>query len=72
MSNSVGRKVPVIYAGKDDMFFDEERTKFFDYITTVIPIINSSNSADKLKEELEIKGYSDLNVRGNRQFGFFH
>lgn len=61
-SNSVGRKVTFIYAVKDDMFFDEERTKFFDYITTVIPIINSSNSADKLKEELEIKGYSDLNV----------
>ena len=27
-SNSVGRKVTFIYAVKDDMFFDEERTKF--------------------------------------------
>lgn len=59
-SESVGRKIVFIYAVRDDMFLDEERTKFFDYITTVIPIINSSNSADKLKEELEIKGFTDI------------
>ena len=59
-SESVGRKIVFIYAVRDDMFLDEERTKFFDYITTVIPIINSSNSADKLKEELEIKGFIDI------------
>lgn len=70
-SNSVGRKITFIYAVKDDMFFDEERTKFFDYITTVIPIINSSNSADKLKEELEIKGFSDLNVEVIDNLAFF-
>ena len=70
-SNSVRRKVTFIYAVKDDMFFDEERTKFFDYITTVIPIINSSNSADKLKEELEIKGFSDLNVEVIESLAFF-
>lgn len=70
-SNSVERKVTFIYAVKDDMFFDEERTKFFDYITTVIPIINSSNSADKLKEELEIKGFSDLNVEVIESLAFF-
>lgn len=70
-SNSVRRKVTFIYAVKDDMFFDEERTKFFDYITTVIPIINSSNSADKLKDELEIKGFSDLNVEVIESLAFF-
>ena len=59
-SKSVGRRIVFIYAVRDDMFLDEERTKFFDYITTVIPIINSSNSADKLREELEIKGFTDI------------
>lgn len=59
-SKSVGRRIVFIYAVRDDMFLDEERTKFFDYITTVIPIINSSNSADKLREELEIKGFIDI------------
>lgn len=70
-SNSVGRKVTFIYAVKDDMFFDQERTKFFDYITTVIPIINSSNSVDKLKEELEVKGFSDLNIEVIESLAFF-
>lgn len=70
-SKSVGRRVVFIYAVKDDMFFDEERTKFFDYITTVIPIINSSNSADKLKEELEIKGFTDINTEAIESLAFF-
>ena len=34
--------------------------KFFDYISTVIPIINPSNSKDKLKKELQIRGYEDI------------
>lgn len=59
-SKAIGRKIIFIYAVRDDMFLDEERTKFFDYITTVIPIINSSNSADKMKEELECKGFTGL------------
>ena len=49
----------IIYAVKDDIFKDEERTKFFDYIITVIPIINSSNSKDKLKSALKAKGCSN-------------
>lgn len=32
----------------------------FDYISTVIPVINPSNSKDKLKEELRIRGYEDI------------
>lgn len=70
-SKSVGRKIVFIYAVRDDMFFDEERTKFFDYITTVIPIINSSNSADKLKEELENKGFSDFSAEVVGSLAFF-
>lgn len=48
--------ITFIYAIKDDIFKDEERTKFFDFITTVIPVINPSNSKDKLKSALEAKG----------------
>lgn len=55
----VGRKIKFIYAVKDDMFKDSSRTKFFDYITTVIPVINPSNSKDKLKEELEKRGHKE-------------
>ncbi len=54
-SKIVGRHIAFIYAVKDDIFKDEERTKFFDYIITVIPVINPSNSKDKLKSALEAK-----------------
>ena len=58
-SKAIGRKIFFIYAVRDDLFVNEDRAKFFDYITTVIPIINSSNSADKLIEELENKNICD-------------
>ena len=67
------RKRPIvfIYAIKDDMFLDSERSKFFDYITTVIPTINPSNSKDKLKGELEAKGYKDITDIDIKEIGFF-
>ena len=58
-SKIVGRHITFVYAIKDDIFKDEERTKFFDFITTVIPVINPSNSKDKLKSALEAKGCGD-------------
>src|SRR5690606_1128914 len=42
----------------DDMFNDKERTKFFDFIIPVIPVINSSNSSEillKRKNEFKYK-----------------
>lgn len=65
-SEMVGRTVKFIYAVKDDMFKDSSRTKFFDYITTVIPVITTSNSKVKLKEALNELGYymiSDDDIR---------
>lgn len=56
-SKIVDRHITFIYAIKDDVFENEERTKFFDYITTVIPVINPSNSKDKLKNALEAQGF---------------
>ena len=55
-SKIVGRHITFVYAIKDDIFKDEDRVKFFDYIITVIPVINPSNSKDKLKSALEEKG----------------
>lgn len=47
-SRHKGKHICFIYAIKDDVFIEEERTKFFDLIVPVIPIINTSNSADQL------------------------
>ena len=58
-SQIVGRNIKFIYAIKDDMFTDSSRTKFFDYITTVIPIISPYNSKDILRNTLVELGHSD-------------
>jgi ribosomal protein S8 len=42
------KEIAFIYAVRDDMFTDKERTKFFDFIIPVIPVINSSNSSEIL------------------------
>lgn len=47
----VKRKIRFLYALRDDMFVNTDRTKFFEFIIPVIPIINSSNSIDKVLEQ---------------------
>lgn len=45
------RHIRFLYALRDDMFINTDRTKFFEFIVPVIPIINSSNSIDKVLEQ---------------------
>lgn len=47
-SMQINRKISFIYALKDDIFPDESRTKFFDFIIPVIPVTNSGNSETAL------------------------
>lgn len=72
-SKIVGRHITFVYAIKDDIFKNEERTKFFDFITTVIPVINPSNSKDKLKSALEAKGCGNdgINDEDLSEMAFF-
>lgn len=56
-SEMIGRNIKFVYAVKDDMFKDSSRSKFFDYITTVIPVITTSNSKDMLKRALKELGH---------------
>ena len=42
------KNIVFIYAVRDEMFQDKDRTKFFDFIIPVIPTINSSNSSQIL------------------------
>lgn len=50
-NSGVRRPVRFLYALRDDMFVNTDRTKFFEFIIPVIPIINSSNSIDKVLEQ---------------------
>lgn len=43
-------RVVFLYAIKDDMFTDTERSKFFEYIIPVIPIINPTNAYDLIQK----------------------
>lgn len=47
------KPIVFIYAVQDDIFTKEDRTKFFDFIIPVIPIINSTNSGEMLIERIE-------------------
>ncbi|GAA6154495.1 hypothetical protein [Pseudoteredinibacter isoporae] len=61
----VKRQIRFLYALRDNMFKSTERTKFFEFIIPVIPIINSSNSIDKILEQGE---RLSLDKRLDRQF----
>lgn len=58
--NGDEKVVKFIYLLKDDMFNSKDRTKFFDFIIPIIPVIDSSNSFDKLKELLEEGNLDEL------------
>lgn len=46
-------KLVFFYLVKDDLLESQERTKFFDFIIPVVPVVTTSNSYDKLIEILE-------------------
>ncbi|MCD8399463.1 YobI family P-loop NTPase [Tenacibaculum finnmarkense] len=56
-SKKTKENIVFIYAIRDDMFKDKERTKFFDFMIPIIPVINFSNSSEKLLKIIEKNGY---------------
>lgn len=54
-------KLVFFYLVKDDLFESQERTKFFDFIIPVVPVVTASNSHDILKKLLtEMREYTRL------------
>lgn len=66
-SNAIKQHIVFVYAVKDDVFINEDRTKFFDYIITVIPVVNPYNSKVLLKKALAERGYNceDEKIKDN-------
>lgn len=54
VNDNANRAAPIkfLYALCDDIFLGNNRPKFFDLIVPVIPVINSSNSIDKVQERV--------------------
>lgn len=48
-----GKTLRFFYLLRDDIFINKDRTKFFDFIMPVIPVVDSSNAFNKLKSYLE-------------------
>lgn len=65
----IKRNIVFIYALKDEVFKDHSRTKFFEFIIPIIPVVNIQNSCDiffKLKEKYPDSVLKDLSD------GFLH
>lgn len=63
------RSVKFLYALKDDMFLHNDRAKFFDFIIPVVPVINSSNSLDKIIQRIKGQPYAaHFDKDENKQF----
>lgn len=63
----IHQKVVFIYALKDEMFQDKDRTKFFDFIIPIIPIVNYSNSGEILRKEFTLKDDDNEIVEGTKK-----
>ncbi|MDR1469255.1 MAG: hypothetical protein LBT00_08170 [Spirochaetaceae bacterium] len=47
-SQKITRTIVFVYAIRDDIFKNKDRTKFFDFVIPIIPVINKSNSGEFL------------------------
>lgn len=56
-AKSINRNVRFVYCVRDELFKDKDRTKFFDFIIPVIPVINLSNSKDILIQQIKKNGH---------------
>lgn len=49
-TNDTDRVVKFVYLIKDGLFYSKDRTKFFDFIIPIVPIVDSNTSVDKFIE----------------------
>lgn len=55
---NIKRRIVFVYAVKDDIFEKDNRTKFFEFIIPVIPVVNPTNSGDMFIDKLCNEGYN--------------
>lgn len=58
ITNEINRVVRFIYLVKDGLFYSKDRTKFFDFILPIIPIVDSNTSMNQ---------FIELTKEGNKQ-----
>lgn len=58
-SKYLNKRIKFIYAIKDDLFENQDKHKFFDYIIPVVPVMDYTNSYNKMKEFLKQENIKD-------------
>ena len=61
-------RIVFVYAIRDDIFTDTDRTKFFDFIVPVIPIINSTNSGEIFLQKIEKARDKEITHKISQEF----
>lgn len=51
--NTEAKPLRFIYLLRDDVFLSKDRTKFFDFIIPIVPVVDSSNSYDQFIEHFK-------------------
>jgi hypothetical protein len=61
------KRLRFLYLLRDDIFENKDRTKFFDFIIPIVPVIDGSNSLDKF---LEVFSDCGINTKENAIINF--
>ncbi|WP_301152870.1 hypothetical protein [Metapseudomonas otitidis] len=61
-SPQIKRSVHFLYAIRDELFTVTDKTKFFDLIIPIIPVVNSENSREKLTELMGARKVGDISL----------
>lgn len=64
LSNKGKPMIRFVFLLRDDLFVSKDRTKFFDYIIPVVPVVDSSNSYDQLIGYMEKNGFRSRFTEG--------
>lgn len=70
-SKQVNRPIVFLYAIRDNMFKDKDRSKFFDFIIPIIPVINPTNAYDLIRKNY-INKQSDSQLHDEIEDVFLH
>ncbi|MDQ9011230.1 hypothetical protein RFI36_15980 [Acinetobacter gerneri] len=70
-SKQVNRPIVFLYAIRDNMFKDKDRSKFFDFIIPIIPVINPTNAYDLIRKNY-INKESDSQLHDEIEDVFLH
>lgn len=71
IGNEYGKSIRFLYLLRDDIFVTKDRTKFFDFIVPIVPVVDGSNSADQflihfnqvaLKKPFDVSFLNDLSL----------